>query len=104
MQLGREYPEVSTNYYAKKYVLRPQPYVSPFSELITYSLTLLTHKINCVCVAETRGDVAADPRRLHAKQGPVRPGADSTVPREGRLHLQGVGGVVHVAQVQDHEE
>ena len=55
-------------------------------------------------MSETRGPLAEDSRRLHAQQGPVGPGADSTVPREGRLHRQGVGGVVHVAQVQDHEE
>ena len=57
-----------------------------------------------VCMAETRSDVAEDSRRLHAKQGHVRPKGDSTVPREGRLHRQGVGGAVHVEEVQDHEE
>ena len=73
-------------------------------------MTLLFHYhyvvniFSLVCVAETRGDVAEDPRRLHAKQGHVRPKGDSAVPREGGLHRQGAGGVVHAAKVQDHEE
>ena len=53
---------------------------------------------------ETRGAPKEDSQRLHAQQGPDRPEGDSTVPREGRLHCQGVGGSLHAAQIQDHEE
>ena len=58
----------------------------------------------CACVSETRGAPKEDTQRLHAQQGPDRPEGDSTVPREGRLHCQGVGGSLHAAQIQDHEE
>ena len=58
----------------------------------------------CACVSETRGAPKEDTQRLHAQQGPDRPEGDSTVPREGRLHCQGVGGSLHAAKIQDHEE
>ena len=55
-------------------------------------------------MSETRGAPREDSQRLHAQQGPDRPKGDSTVPREGRLHCQGVGSSLHAAQIQDHEE
>ena len=73
------------------------PYTFP-QQLVNIYVSL------CACVSETRGASKEDSQRLHAQQGPNRPEGDSTVPREGRLHCQGVGGSLHAAKIQDHEE